>query len=164
MTLEISEFVRRFLLHVLPHRFVKIRYYGLLAQSQRATALRQCRDLLAERQNTTATPGATDPNDGDVVDRDARSELEVCPNCHRGRLVYERALPAIDSSAHDADPLIWDPLRDHEPTLLRRPALDTLLRWRTDTVRSMFAILVYLRRVDSARFLRRSSSSNPLSA
>jgi hypothetical protein len=98
MTLEISEFVRRFLLHVLPHRFVKIRYYGLLAQSQRATALQQCRDLLGESQNTTATPGAADSNDGDDVDCDATPELEVCPNCHRGRLVYERALPAIDSS------------------------------------------------------------------
>jgi hypothetical protein len=54
------------------------------------------------------------------------------------------------------------PLRDHEPTLLRRRAPDTSLRSRNDLVRSMFAILDYLRRVDSARVLRRSSSSNPL--
>jgi hypothetical protein len=96
MTLEISEFVRRFLLHVLPPHFVKIRYYGLLAQSQRATALRQCRDLLGERQNTSAAAAGSDK--GDEVDRDGTLELVVCPSCHLGRLVYERALPAIDSS------------------------------------------------------------------
>jgi hypothetical protein len=98
MTLEITEFVRRFLLHVLPHRFVKIRYYGLLAQSQRATALRQCRDLLGERPTTSATPAATGSDEGDEVDLDGALGPEVCPNCHRGRLVYERTLPAIDSS------------------------------------------------------------------
>jgi hypothetical protein len=98
MTLNISEFVRRFLLHVLPHRFVKIRYYGLLAQSQRAAALRKCRDLLGRAQNTSTTPAAADANERAEVDSDGRSELVVCPNCHRGRLRYERALPAIDSS------------------------------------------------------------------
>jgi hypothetical protein len=97
MTLEISEFVRRFLLHVLPHRFVKIRYYGLLAQSQRAASLRQCRELLGAPQNPSATP-ADSTNEADETDSGNASDLAVCPNCHVGRLIYERSLPVIDSS------------------------------------------------------------------
>jgi predicted Zn-ribbon and HTH transcriptional regulator len=98
MTLDISEFVRRFLLHVLPHRFVKIRYYGFLSQSQRATALSQCRGLLDIRPNMSATSADSAANDTDEVNGDCASERVVCPSCHRGRLVYDRALPAVDSS------------------------------------------------------------------
>jgi hypothetical protein len=98
MTLEISEFVRRFLLHVLPHRFVKIRYYGFLAQSQRATTLPHCRDLLGTASSTSATPADSAADESHETDSACVSDRGVCPNCHRGRLVYSRALPAIDSS------------------------------------------------------------------
>lgn len=97
MTLEISEFVRRFLMHVLPHRFVKIRYYGLLAQSQRSASLRQCRELLEAPQKPSTTP-ADPTNDADETDSSNASDLAVCPNCHAGRLIYDRSLPALDSS------------------------------------------------------------------
>ena len=46
MTLPVEEFIRRFLLHVLPHRFVRIRYYGLLAHRHRDRELARCRSLL----------------------------------------------------------------------------------------------------------------------
>lgn len=98
MTLEISEFVRRFLLHVLPHRFVKIRNYGLLAQSQRALTLPHCPDLLGTRSNTSAAPTDGGVHETHKIDSDCTSELVICPNCQRGRLVYDRPLPAIDSS------------------------------------------------------------------
>lgn len=98
MTLETTEFARRFLLHVLPHRFVKIRYYGLLAQSQRATALPRCRELIA-------TPAKVGPETRDAprdttteANTDPPSEPERCPHCRRGRLLYRRALPPADSS------------------------------------------------------------------
>ena len=98
MTLEISEFVRRFLLHVLPHRFVKIRYYGFLAQSQRATSLPHCRNLLGTASSTSATPADSGADEAHEMDSECVSDRVVCPNCHRGRLVHGRALPAIDSS------------------------------------------------------------------
>ena len=47
MTLDGLEFLRRFLLHVLPTGFVRIRYYGLLANRHRAQNLERCRALLA---------------------------------------------------------------------------------------------------------------------
>src|SRR3954452_25108367 len=46
MTLSGEEFLRRFLLHVLPDRFVRIRYYGLLATPHREPALALCREVL----------------------------------------------------------------------------------------------------------------------
>lgn len=46
MTLSGEEFLRRFLLHVLPDRFVRIRYYGLLANRHREQALAVCREVL----------------------------------------------------------------------------------------------------------------------
>jgi hypothetical protein len=47
MTLAPDEFMRRFLLHVLPDRFHRIRYYGLFANGQRSANLERCRKLLA---------------------------------------------------------------------------------------------------------------------
>ena len=46
MTLEASEFIRRFLLHVLPEHFVKIRHFGLLANRLRKNHISLCRELL----------------------------------------------------------------------------------------------------------------------
>jgi len=49
MTLQAAEFVRRFLLHVLPTHFVSIRHYGLLANRNRATLLKEALELLGRR-------------------------------------------------------------------------------------------------------------------
>ena len=46
MQLSAEEFIRRFLLHVLPKRFVRIRHYGLLAGRNVDTKLAHCRELL----------------------------------------------------------------------------------------------------------------------
>jgi hypothetical protein len=47
MTVDTDEFIRRFLLHVLPDRFVKIRHYGLLGNRCRAKKIERCRELLS---------------------------------------------------------------------------------------------------------------------
>jgi ribosomal protein S14 len=52
MTLEVDEFLRRFLLHVLPASFVRIRYFGLLANRHRTRLLNLCRSHL----RTSAPP------------------------------------------------------------------------------------------------------------
>jgi hypothetical protein len=53
MTLEATEFLRRFLLHILPEGFVRIRHFGLLANRHRAENLALCRQLLAAAEPTT---------------------------------------------------------------------------------------------------------------
>ncbi len=55
MYLDILEFIRRFLLHVLPRGFVRIRHYGLLANRNRKEKIERCRDLLAATKPEEAT-------------------------------------------------------------------------------------------------------------
>jgi Putative transposase len=66
MTLATAEFIRRFLIHVLPHGFHRIRHYGLLASGTRADNITRARELLAvskpERQPTAAPVDQTKPN------------------------------------------------------------------------------------------------------
>jgi hypothetical protein len=62
MTLDAVEFIRRFLLHILPLGFVNIRHFGFLANRNRAAALALCRDLLkpsADRSVSILPPRAT---------------------------------------------------------------------------------------------------------
>ena len=58
MTLTGEEFLHRFLLHVLPDRFVRIRYYGLLANRHREQALAVCREVLPGRPSRPKPPKA----------------------------------------------------------------------------------------------------------
>ena len=55
MTLDAHEFIRRFLLHVLPDGFHRIRHYGLFANPTRADSIAKARSLLAEAALTTQT-------------------------------------------------------------------------------------------------------------
>jgi Putative transposase/Transposase zinc-binding domain len=73
MRLEIAEFMRRFLLHVLPNGFHRIRHYGLLANGHRADKLALCRSLLA----LPAAPA--DRRNGD--DDDSRNSKHQPPPC-----------------------------------------------------------------------------------
>ena len=57
MELDVDEFLRRFLLHVVPDGFVRIRHFGLLANRRRAAALAQCRVLLAHRRRRLRAAG-----------------------------------------------------------------------------------------------------------
>jgi len=85
MTLAADEFLRRFVQHVLPRSFVKVRHYGLLANAQRAARLAVCRRLLLVANVAAALPSAaTAPI--------APAQPRCCPHCGGTRLVY-RALP-----------------------------------------------------------------------
>src|SRR5580693_1948267 len=87
MTLEADEFIRRFLLHVLPQGLQRIRYYGLLGNRHREEKLAQCRQLL---QMEPKTPIETDAEPSDYRDRYQELtgvSLHQCPVCHRGRML-----------------------------------------------------------------------------
>lgn len=59
MTLDAHEFIRRFLLHVLPDGFHRIRHYGLFANPARANAIAKLRALLADKDHPTPAPDKT---------------------------------------------------------------------------------------------------------
>jgi hypothetical protein len=83
MTLDADEFIRRFLLHVLPNGFHRIRHYGYLANGHRAAKLAQCRRLLA-------APAPQDPRVvGDYQSRYLQltgHSLVICPCCGGGMI------------------------------------------------------------------------------
>jgi hypothetical protein len=86
MTLEAGEFIRRFLIHVLPDGFHRIRYYGFLGNCHRARKLAQCRQLLGM---APADLAAIDPpaDDRDRYERLTGQSLRECPHCHIGTMV-----------------------------------------------------------------------------
>jgi hypothetical protein len=86
MTLSLDEFLRRFLLHLLPQGFVRIRHFGFLANRRRATSLPLCFQLLPSRPrlHTEQDPCiANGPHD-----------LWCCPKCRGPMVVIERLTPA----------------------------------------------------------------------
>jgi hypothetical protein len=104
MTLDATEFIRRFLLHVLPPGFHRIRYYGLLGHRHRREHLAQCRHLLGP----ATLPDAVGPVPI-VVDYRDRYEaltgrsLRVCPRCHSGQMVVVEHLPDGPGSPRGLD-------------------------------------------------------------
>lgn len=99
MNLSADEFIRRFLLHVLPQGFRRIRYYGFLGNRYRKQKLDHCRRLLG--MPTPLDP--TKPAEKDYRDQFEEltgDSLHQCPQCKQGRmLVVEIFPPARGNSA-----------------------------------------------------------------
>ena len=84
MTLSLDEFLRRFLLHVLPKGFVRIRNFGFLANRSRATLLPLCFHLL----------GSAPQTEQDISGSKAPTDLWLCPKCGGPMMVIERLTAA----------------------------------------------------------------------
>jgi hypothetical protein len=94
MTLSADEFIRRFLIHVLPSGFQRIRYYGLLGNRYRKDKLARCRELIGmPRLEPQADAAAKDYRD--TYERLTGVSLCRCPVCHVGRMGLLRALQPI---------------------------------------------------------------------
>jgi len=102
MTLEGGEFIRRFLIHVLPDGFHRIRYFGFLANAHRAEKLARCRELLGM--------APAEPTPEPLPDYRVRYEaltgqsLHRCPNCHTGIMIVIACVvqPAVRQPAPDS--------------------------------------------------------------
>ena len=93
MTLSADEFIRRFLLHVLPNRFQRIRYYGFLGNRYRQQKLDQCRHLLG-MPIPDVRPSQMAPQDyRDRYENLTDRSLRVCPHCQQGHMVLIAILP-----------------------------------------------------------------------
>lgn len=101
MTLDADEFIRRFLLHVLPCGLMRIRHYGFLANRHCETKLACCRQLLgttAPAATSLAAPASTLSGDRqdyrDRYEQITGNSLRMCPHCGRGHMVcIETILP-----------------------------------------------------------------------
>jgi hypothetical protein len=100
LTLEVFEFIRRFLLHVLPNHFVKIRYYGILSHRNRKGKLLRCKKLL----------GVLIPDQSKEVLKETWQDLltritgidpRICPYCGKGKMIQREILPAYWTGPQD---------------------------------------------------------------
>ena len=100
MTLSAEEFIRRFLLHVLPRGFHRIRHCGFLASRHRQRKLALCRRLLG--MPPPEAPPAPPPDYRDRYEELTGDPLWQCPACRRGRmLVIETLEPAAEPPPPD---------------------------------------------------------------
>jgi len=84
MTLEAQEFIRRFLLHVLPDGFMRIRHFGFLANRSKKQALARCRKLL---DLDPALPKSPTLSAKDLLLKVTGVDLSRCPCCHEGTMI-----------------------------------------------------------------------------
>lgn len=84
MTLEATEFIRRFLLHVLPSSFVKIRYYGYMANRCRRENLVRCRALMGHPPDPEAAEQIEQPSTASAAIDDTAKDR--CPVCREGHM------------------------------------------------------------------------------
>ena len=90
LSLSSSEFIRRFLMHTLPSGFVRIRYYGFLANRHRNERLEKCRRLLG----VTSVPASTaEESQTPVENSDRPPSPKTCPACRRQSLTIIDVVP-----------------------------------------------------------------------
>jgi hypothetical protein len=84
MTLSADEFLRRFMLHVLPRRFVRIRHFGFLTNRHRSAAIALCRQLMGEAPKAQPEPSPSAP---------APASTWRCPRCAGTMIIIRRLSP-----------------------------------------------------------------------
>jgi predicted Zn-ribbon and HTH transcriptional regulator len=80
MALSPVEFIRRFMLHILPEGFFKIRYYGILSSRRKKALLEKCRKILSKKKSRKS-------KDKEAI----KSFTWQCPKCKTGRMHFYKA-------------------------------------------------------------------------
>ena len=92
MTVEACEFIRRFLLHVLPDGLCKIRYYGFLSNRKRESQLERCRLLLGV---AVVVEKAVPASWQEILLELTGVDIGLCPSCHKGRMQHHRLIKPV---------------------------------------------------------------------
>jgi hypothetical protein len=91
LSVPAEEFIDRFLLHVLPSGFKRIRHYGLLAPAAKATRLALARQALSVPEPDPVIKATVE----DFLQQVGRVEWARCPHCHEGRFVPTAPIPPL---------------------------------------------------------------------
>lgn len=89
MTVTAEEFIRRFLMHVLPDKFVKIRHYGILSNRNRVIKLNKCKELTGTVFKVISIPKLSST---ELLFKLTGIDLNVCPCCTKGKMVRQGKL------------------------------------------------------------------------
>jgi hypothetical protein len=97
LKISANEFIRRFLLHVLPENFMKIRYFGFLSHRNKKQSVKIIRQLI---DPDATLPQKIEETYLEMMQRLTGQDLLCCPNCKKGRMSIIKELPnqLIDSS------------------------------------------------------------------
>jgi hypothetical protein len=93
MTLDADEFIRRFLLHVLPKGLIKIRYFGFLAHTNKKKDIPLIRKLI---DPDATLPEKIDESISEMMLRLTGIDISCCPKCKKGKMIRIRNLPKND--------------------------------------------------------------------
>lgn len=95
MTVTAEEFIRRFLLHVLPERFMKIRYFGFLSNKNKRQAIELIRRLVVSE---VIWPEKKDETIIEMLFRLTGEDITLCPECKKGKMGVIKRLPKNNNS------------------------------------------------------------------
>jgi hypothetical protein len=99
MTLQGVEFIRRFMLHVIPSGFVRIRHYGFLSNRNRKGKLDACRKALGMKSQDAETNADIQPSHWyDIVIKFMGIDPRICPACKKGLMKPYREICATSPS------------------------------------------------------------------
>ena len=91
MTVTVDEFIRRFLMHILPRKFVKIRHYGILSNRNRSTKLKKCKELTgtvqSKKQNLEAKLSVSE-----ILFKLKGVDINICSCCGKGEMLIKDKL------------------------------------------------------------------------
>jgi hypothetical protein len=88
---HVDEFIRRFLMHVLPRKFVKIRHYGILSNRNRSTKLQKCKELTGTVQNKKQN-SEVKLNASELLLKLTGKDINVCSCCGKGKMMTKDKL------------------------------------------------------------------------
>ncbi len=95
MPLDAFEFIRCFLLHILPDQFMKIRHYGILSNRNRNTKLPKCKEILGV--STNEDHEVKKPSWEELLTRITGIDPMLCPHCGKGKMILKEVLlPTIN--------------------------------------------------------------------
>lgn len=98
MTLDAKEFLRRYLLHVVPGGFMRVRHYGLLANASRKESLARCRALL-DVKPVAIEPDRSEETWQALLERITGRDPSRCPRCKAGELLLCETLPVTHGAS-----------------------------------------------------------------
>ena len=98
MTLKVEEFIRRFLMHILPYNFMKIRHYGILSNRNRNSKLKKCKillEIISERNTDFIKKLSVQ----ELLMKLTGVDISKCPCCKKGQMIEKEKLdPKICSA------------------------------------------------------------------
>jgi predicted Zn-ribbon and HTH transcriptional regulator len=97
LTLPAEQFIRRFLLHILPNGFMKIRYFGFLAHTNKRKSIPLLRQLIG---SSAELPEKIEETVQEMMLRLTGEDISTCPECKKGKMIIikELPMPALDTS------------------------------------------------------------------